>query len=330
MDLSQKILSDIIVHMKYAKYIPEFKRRENWNEIVYRNMNMHIEKFKHIEGFEDQIRDAYQFVYDKKVLPSMRSMQFAGKPIDVNPARIYNCAFLPIDSWQAFSEIIFLLLGGSGVGYSVQFHHVEKLPEIRKPIKNKRYLVGDSIEGWSDAIRLLVKSYMVGGPKPIFDFRDIRPKGARLITSGGKAPGSEPLKECLFQVEKIFERKKDGDKLTTLEVHTIICHLADAVLSGGIRRCLSKDYLVMMEDGSWKKISDCKVGDKILFNGSSYSILNVFDQGRQTLYKINTVEGYQTSTENHRWLVYNIETNEPEWVETKNMDIKKHKLLIKK
>jgi ribonucleoside-diphosphate reductase alpha chain len=144
MDISNKILSDIIVHMKYAKYLPELQRRETWEEIVTRNMSMHLKKFPELES---EIRDAYSFVFEKKVLPSMRSMQFAGKSIEINPARLFNCSALPIDDYRAFSEIMFLLLGGSGVGYSVQKHHVEKLPEIRKPRSKRRYLIGDSIEG---------------------------------------------------------------------------------------------------------------------------------------------------------------------------------------
>jgi len=258
MDVSQKILSDITTYMKYAKHIYEFKRREVWEEIAYRNMVMHIDKFKHIPGLEDEIRDAYEFVYNKYVLPSMRSLQFAGKPIDVNPSRIYNCSFLPIDDWRAFSEVMFLLLGGTGVGYSVQFHHIEKLPEIRKPVKNKRYLVADSIEGWADAVRALIKAYLVGGPKPLFDFRDIRPKGARLITSGGKAPGHEPLKECLFKIEMLLDRKNDGEKLTPLEAHLMLCYEADAVLAGGIRRAamislfsFDDDDMLTCKFGNW-------------------------------------------------------------------------------
>jgi ribonucleoside-triphosphate reductase (thioredoxin) len=134
-------------------------------------------------------------------------------------------------------KLCFLLLSGCGVGYSVQSHHVENLPEVRKPLKWKRYLVGDSIEGWADAVRMLTKAYFgFTSTGPLFDFRDIRAKGASLITVGGKAPGPEPLKIALVHMQAIFDRKKDGEKLTTLEAHDIICHLADAVLSGGIRR----------------------------------------------------------------------------------------------
>jgi ribonucleoside-diphosphate reductase alpha chain len=241
--------------MKYAKYNPGQKRRETWEELVTRNKQMHQQKFPQLH---DEIENVYKLVYEKKVLPSMRSLQFAGKPIELNNTRIFNCSFLPIDDWRAFSEIMFLLLSGTGVGYSVQTHHVEKLPEITVPIKHKRYLIGDSIEGWADAIRMLCKAYFTGGALPIFDFRDIRPKGAQLITVGGKAPGPEPLKECLFQLQKILDRKKTGDRLTSLEAHDMACHIADAVLSGGIRRAalislfnLDDEEMLTCKFGNW-------------------------------------------------------------------------------
>ena len=257
MEISNKILSDITVYMKYAKYIPELQRRETWEELVTRNMDMHIKKYPQLE---EEIRENYKFVYDKKVLPSMRSMQFAGKPIEISPNRIYNCAFAPADDWRVFSEIMFLLLGGTGVGYSVQKHHVDALPEIRKPNadKTRRFLIGDSIEGWADGVSVLMKAYFFGGSKPVFDFRDIRPKGARLITSGGKAPGPQPLKECLIKIEGILDSHKDGDKLRPIEVHDIICHIADAVLAGGIRRAAlislfsaTDDEMISCKSGAW-------------------------------------------------------------------------------
>ena len=255
MDVTQSILSEITTYMKYAKFRPELNRRETWEELVTRNKEMHQNKFPKLKN---EIEEAYKLVYDKKVLPSMRSLQFAGKPIELNNARIFNCSFLPIDDWRAFSEIMFLLLSGCGVGYSVQTHHIEQLPEIKVPIKHKRYLVGDSIEGWADAVRMLCKAYFTGAPLPLFDFRDIRPKGAQLITVGGKAPGPEPLKECLFNLQKIFERKSNGDRLSSVEVHDMACHIADAVLSGGIRRAalislfnLDDEEMLTCKFGNW-------------------------------------------------------------------------------
>ena len=235
MELQNKILSDVTVHMKYSRFIPKLGRRETWDELVTRNKNMHIKKYP---GLKDEIEEAYTYVYAKKVLPSMRSMQFGGKPIEVAPNRIYNCAYMPIDHIASFSECMFLLLGGTGVGFSVQRHHIDKLPEIQKPNskRSRRYLIGDSIEGWSDSIKTLMQSYFKGGTRIKFDFSDIRPKGSRLVTSGGKAPGPQPLKECLLKIQGILVEKENGDKLEPIEVHDIICYIADAVLAGGIRR----------------------------------------------------------------------------------------------
>ena len=254
MDISQKILSEITVYMKYARYLPAAQRRETWEEMITRNRNMHIENFPELTS---EIENAYKLVYDKKVLPSMRSLQFAGAAIKQTPSRVYNCAYLPIDDYRAFSEVMFLLLGGTGVGYSVQRHHVESLPSITIPTKRRRYLVGDSIEGWADCIKMLMKAYFCGRPDPEFDFSGVRPKGALLVTSGGKAPGPEPLKDCVHNIKRILDRKENGDQLSTLEVHDIICWIADAVLSGGIRRSATIS-LFSIDD---QEMLQCKFGD---------------------------------------------------------------------
>tara|TARA_R100001594_G_scaffold42485_1_gene74601 strand:+ start:1587 stop:3407 length:1821 start_codon:yes stop_codon:yes gene_type:complete len=245
--------------MKYAKYLPDLNRRETWKELVTRNKNMHIKKYPDLK---DQIEKAYEFVYDKKVLPSMRSLQFGGKPIEISPNRVYNCAYLPLDSVESFNEIMFLLLGGTGVGYSVQYHHVAKLPPVNKPYtkRTRRFLIGDSIEGWADAVKVLMKSYMGErrSSKIQFDYSDIRAKGALLVTSGGKAPGPQPLKECIVKITGILDNKEDGDQLTTLETHDIVCHIADAVLAGGIRRAAlislfsaDDDTMIAAKSGHW-------------------------------------------------------------------------------
>jgi ribonucleoside-diphosphate reductase alpha chain len=256
MDLSQKILSDITVFMKYAKYNKDLGRRETWEELVTRNKNMHIDKYPDLE---EEIEAAYKFVYDKKVLPSMRSLQFGGKPIEISPNRIYNCGYLPVDDWRAFGEILFLLLGGTGIGFSVQKHHVEKLPEIRKPRQDRkrRFLVGDSIEGWADAVKVLMRSYFEGTSTIEFDFSDIRPKGAKLVTSGGKAPGPEPLRLCVSQIKSILNEKENGEQLEPIEVHDIVCHIADAVLAGGIRRAA----LISLFSADDEEMISCKAGN---------------------------------------------------------------------
>lgn len=260
MDISNRILSEITVHMKYARFVPEKNRRETWNELVTRNKEMHQKKYPQLK---DEIENVYKFVYDKKVLPSMRSLQFGGKPIEISPNRIYNCAYMPIDDWRAFGEVMFLLLGGTGVGYSVQTHHVENLPPIHRPkSKERRFLIGDSIEGWADSIKALMKSYFTGGSSIRFDYSDIRHKGARLITSGGKAPGPEPLRICIEKIRAILDLKSDGEQLKPIEVHDIVCHIADAVLAGGIRRAAlislfsaDDDDMISCKFGNWWELN---------------------------------------------------------------------------
>lgn len=260
MDVSQKILSDITVYNKYAKFIPELSRRENWEEICERNSSMHIKKFP---SLKKEIRKVYdEFVIPKKTLPSMRSMQFGGLPIELANNRIFNCAYVAIEDMAAFWETMFLLLGGSGVGFSVQKQHVNKLPEIKGPKdRSRRYLVGDSIEGWADSIKVLMEAYAEGKSDPVFDFRDIRKKGAMLITSGGKAPGPDPLRICIENIRSVLNDSV-GRKLKSLECHDIMCHIADAVLSGGIRRAalislFSKDDMDMLscKSGTWWELN---------------------------------------------------------------------------
>lgn len=256
MELEKDILSQVTIFAKYARHIKELNRRETWEEIVTRNKEMHKRQYPKIADLIDEVYE--RSVYPKKVLPSMRSLQFAGVPIERNPSRIYNCAYLPIEDTDAFAEIMFLLLGGTGVGYSVQHRHVDKLPPVVGPKgKKRRYVIGDSIEGWADAVKVLVESYFKGKGEVEFDYDDIREKGTELITSGGKAPGPEPLKECLVRVERVL-RGATGRKLRPIEAHDIACFLADAVLAGGIRRAamislfsIDDEEMIDSKSGEW-------------------------------------------------------------------------------
>lgn len=260
MDTSQSILSDITIFNKYARYLPEKNRRETWGEISTRNMDMHIKKYPQLER---EIKRIYEeFVLTKKVLPSMRSMQFGGRAIELSSNRLFNCAYLAVDHPAAFWETLFLLLGGSGVGYSVQKQHVAMLPVVKGPAeKNRRFLIGDSIAGWADAVKVLLRAHFEGKSDPLFDFRDIRVKGSQLITAGGKAPGPDPLRICLDQLRAVMNNAK-GRQLTTLECHDMLCHIADAVLSGGIRRAalialFSEDDMDMLscKTGHWWELN---------------------------------------------------------------------------
>jgi ribonucleoside-diphosphate reductase alpha chain len=253
-DLGLEALSSLTVFSKYAKYIPELKRRETWDEIVDRYQNMMIKKYPKLE---EAIIKSAELIRAKKVLPSMRALQFAGPAAEVNNARIYNCCYLPIDSLHSFSETMFLLLGGTGVGYSVQNHHVSQLPTIKTPGKKRTYLVEDSIMGWADAVKVLMKAYFEGSFMPNFDFRAVRHKGARLVTAGGKAPGPEPLKLCLSHIQAVLDRKKEGENLTSLECHDILCFIANSVLAGGIRR----SAMICLFDLDDEDMITCKYGN---------------------------------------------------------------------
>lgn len=220
---------------------------------------MHLKKFPELSK---DIKKVYKnFVIPKKILPSMRSLQFGGAAIELNNSRMFNCAFTHADSIYVFSETMFLLLGGTGLGYSVQKHHVDKIPEIIKPnFKRKRkYVIQDSIMGWADSVKALMKSYTGDTSSHIlFDYRDIREKGALLVTAGGRAPGPEPLRICLTKIESLLREKEDRESLTTIEVHDILCYIADAVLSGGIRRAamialfsLSDSAMLAAKSGQW-------------------------------------------------------------------------------
>lgn len=252
--MDKEALSDITVFNKYAKFNPALGRRENWLEICYRNAAMHKERYPHLAERIDQVYE--EFVIPKRVLPSMRSLQFGGRPIQLAPNRIFNCAYFPIESTKAFAELMFLLLGGTGVGYSVQARHINKLPKIKSPESDQefRFQIQDSIIGWADAIKVVSKAFFNGGSLPVFDYRDIREKGTDLITSGGKAPGPEPLRTCIEKIIPIF-RQAIGRRLRSIEVHDICCIVADAVLAGGIRRAA----MICLFDRFDQEMLNCKI-----------------------------------------------------------------------
>ena len=263
MEYDKQALSDITVFNKYARYIQEFNRRETFEEIVRRNMDMHITKYPFMS---DQIEYYYEnYVVKKKVLPSMRSLQFGGRPILMAENRIFNCAYSPAEHYLFFSELMFLLLGGTGMGYSVQKRHVDQLPVV-KGITHEgkyKYQIQDSIIGWADAVKVVCKAFFFGKPLPAFDYRDIREKGALLITTGGHAPGPEPLKDCINKLISVFKTVRPGTKLTPLQVHDLACHIADAVLAGGIRRAA----MICLFDKDDESMLTCKAGDWWKDNG---------------------------------------------------------------
>jgi ribonucleoside-triphosphate reductase len=253
MNKSNRLLSEIVAYRTYAKYLAPLNRRETLTDTINRNMIMHLDKFPKLSR---DIIKAYKQVHDLKVMPSMRSLQFGGEAIMRNNVRLFNCAFSHISYPRVFAEALYLLLSGTGFGFSVQNRHISQLPSLRSPKEEGTYVVHDSIEGWAEALNQLMQAYFFGSIRPVFDFTNVRPKGSYLVTTGAKAPGPEPLRAMLQKVEVILKASV-GRKLTDLEVHDIICLVADCVLAGGIRRAA----LISLFDRNSRAMLTCKHGN---------------------------------------------------------------------
>ena len=254
---------------RYARWIPEKKRRETWKESVDRVKNMMYAQYPEANG---EIEWAYDMMYKKRVLGSQRALQFGGSPIVKHNARVYNCIASFCDRTRFFQECMYLLLCGCGVGFSVQKHHIDKLPKlVHKKEGTKKFIIPDTIEGWSDAVGVLVSSYFEKsgvfpeycGKTVNFDYSDIRPAGSFLSSSSGKAPGPEPLKKALTNVKKVLDRSLKNSlfsnrKLSAIDAYDVVMHAADAVISGGVRRsatiCLfspDDEEMALAKTGNW-------------------------------------------------------------------------------
>ena len=263
-------MSNFVFASKYARYNEKAKRRETWEEAVSRVETMHLKKYSNLpKEDKDLIKEAFNSVREKKVVPSMRSMQFGGASVEAKNARIYNCSVRHIDSPRAFSEIFFLALCGCGIGIGLQKQFLDRLPNLvdasDKTGAIVTYVVEDTIEGWSDSIEALLNCYFkntaYSGRKIVFDFSRIRKKGSKIKTGGGKAPGYKPLKNTLSNVKKMLDAliEDRGEKrLRSIDVCDILCYCADAVLSGGVRRSAlsfifdkNDDLMMNAKTGSW-------------------------------------------------------------------------------
>jgi ribonucleoside-diphosphate reductase alpha chain len=238
---------------KYARWLEDKNRRETWKEAVERVRSMMHTKYGSF-GISEEIDWAYDMMYKKKVLGSQRALQFGGDPILKRHAKIYNCTSSYCDRLRFFQECFWLLLCGSGTGFSVQKHHVAKLPTLEHDIEDNntgtKYVIEDSIEGWADALGVLLSSYF---SKPIeefkkykntyviFDYSQIRAKGTSLSSGVGKAPGFEPLQNGLEKIRALLDRciANGQKKLRPIDAYDIVMHSSDAVLSGGVRRSAS-------------------------------------------------------------------------------------------
>jgi ribonucleoside-diphosphate reductase alpha chain len=271
--MSLKALSEYTFVSKYARYLPEKKRRETWDEAVNRVRDMHLEfyadKIKRDGFLGKDIHWAFERIREKRVLGSQRALQFGGKPILKKHARIYNCTSSYCDRLRFFQECLFLLLAGCGTGFSVQQHHVEKLPEFLSGVKkgNKQYTIDDSIEGWANALGVLLSSYFPGGDFPEYEnyfiefiYDEIRPEGSPLSSCSGKAPGPGPLRNALNHIRQLLDNciLQGQRKLKPINAYDIVMHSSDAVLSGGVRRSatialfsLEDEEMAQAKTGNW-------------------------------------------------------------------------------
>ena len=270
--MSLKSLMNYTFVSKYARWIPEKKRRETWQEAVDRVKQMMLDVYANGDKSEEVVSiidQAYEDMKKKKILGSQRALQFGGQPIIKHNARIFNCIASYIDRARFFQECMYLLLCGCGTGFSVQKHHIAKLPNLVKS-KNgsKKFVIEDSIEGWSDAVGVLVSSYFDGcdlfpeynGKNITFDYSLIRPAGSYLKSSGGKAPGPEPLKKALNSIKKVLDNavKSGLGKIKPIEAYDVVMYSADAVISGGVRRSATicvfspdDEEMAKAKTGSW-------------------------------------------------------------------------------
>lgn len=278
--MSIKALSDYTYYSRYARYNKDKKRRETWEEAVKRVFDMHKQKYaaQILQNPElGQLIDFAQSMQVKKrVLAAQRSLQFAGDPIFKHELKMYNCLTTHIDRSRVFQETMYALLCGCGVGFSVQKQHVNQLSAIKRCLSRPRktYVLEDSIEGWADAVGVLVDSYYqestefkdYHGCEVIFDFSKIRPEGS-LIAGQFKAPGPEGLKTSLEKIDgiihsRLYSEAYDFDeftyKLRPIDCYDIIMHLSDAVLSGGVRRSATlalfshdDNQMITAKTGNW-------------------------------------------------------------------------------
>jgi ribonucleotide reductase class II len=327
--MSVKELQKYTYFSKYARYNKEAKRRETWEEAVDRMKQMHLRRYPQVAN---EINWAFEYIRDQKVLGSQRALQYGGHPIEQKNARIYNCITSYCDRLRFFQEAFWLLLCGSGTGFSVQNHHIAKLPafsdlrnfqSLEHPrFETKTYVVPDTIEGWGDSLGVLLSSYFADPVFPEyanchveFDVSLVRTKGSLLSSGAGKAPGPEPLVNSLEKIRKLLDRCiADGQtRLRSIDAYDIVMHASDAVLSGGVRRCLAAGTKVLVKEIGYKNIEDICVGDMVSTMNGYRRVTNVFDQGKQETLSIKHANGTLTCTPNHRIAVLKNHKGQYDW-----------------
>jgi ribonucleoside-triphosphate reductase len=248
------------IHLsRYSRFLEAEGRRETWEETVNRLIGFWKKEVSDNVITDDEFQQLTDAVYNREVMPSMRAMWAAGDALSQNPFRGYNCSFTAIDHIRSFDEILYILMSGTGVGFSAESQYVNKLPIINDTFtqSERTITIEDSAEGWAKALRKLIAELYLGNTHA-WDFSKIRPEGARLKTMGGRASGPEPLKDLLAFVTAVFKNAA-GRKLTPQEVHDIVCKIAEVVVVGGVRR----SALISLSDLSDPEVRDCKSDSEV-------------------------------------------------------------------
>lgn len=247
------VYEEFIYKSRYARWLEDEKRRENWDETVNRLVTYYVEQQPKLDPEYHTLFDA---IYNLEVMPSMRALMTAGPALDRCHVPAYNCAYLPVDSPRSFDEAMYILMCGTGVGYSVENKYIDQLPRISEHFERTDTVIAvhDSKEGWAKALRELI-SLLIAGQLPGWDTSRVRPAGARLKTFGGRASGPGPLEE-LFQFATDLFKKAAGRRLTSLECHDLMCKIGDVVVVGGVRR----SAMISLFDVTDDRMSTSKMG----------------------------------------------------------------------
>lgn len=240
---------------RYARWLDDKGRRETWAETVQRYIDFFIDRGQ-LDAYSQQTQEIYDAIYDLEIMPSMRCMMTAGEALKRDNVAGFNCSYLHIDHVRAFDELMYVLMCGTGVGFSVERNFINQLPEVAESMHetDTTIVVADSKMGWASAYRELI-SLLYSGKIPKWDMRKVRPAGSRLKTFGGRASGPEPLDDLFHFTVGIF-RKAHGRKLTSIECHDICCKIADIVVVGGVRR----SALISLSNLSDQRMAKAKAG----------------------------------------------------------------------
>jgi hypothetical protein len=329
-DRVHRLYQDFIRITKYSRWKPQERRRETWEETVSRYCSFMREHLSENNGYnldDEEYSLIYNAILNMEVMPSMRALTVAGEALRLENVAGYNCAYIKVDNQRAFGEILYILMCGTGVGFSVERQYINKLPVVPSYLRRSNILivVKDSKLGWSEAVDEFI-NFLYDGVICRWDISNVRPAGTPLKTFGGRASGPEPLVKLFKSIAEVFNSAQ-GRKLNSIECHDLVCKIAYSVVTGGVRRCLPwYSKVLILKDNNFilKNICDIKVSDMVFSDNGVRPVINIFNQDSQKCLRIHHQNGYIDCTPNHRLAMahgFNVMTNKLEhiWREARNL-----------